>query len=203
MAQEPVDPRQERIEILTGELEPGEVEFCYAYVESGYNGRKAVESCPSWNVNTPDSAYVQASRLLRNAKIKELVALIAEMGFVEARVSVVRIIDQLAKLAFFDIRNYFDEDGRMKRVDELTEDEAAAIVGIEEIVTGFEGKGEEKRALTTTKYKLANKERCLELLGKYHKIFSDMMIDVKVDLASEIIKARRRLKKSQGGADEA
>jgi len=196
-----VDPRQVRIDELVAELPHHEVEFAYAYVANGYNGRKAVDSVKHYRSTTANSACNQASIILRSSKVKELIGLVAEQGFVDARISTTRILEELARLAFFAIRNYFDEDGRMKQVSELTDDEAAAIVGIEEIINGYEGKGEERRALTTTKYKLANKERCLELLGKYHKIFSDMLVDVKIDLASEIVKARQRSRPSSEECD--
>lgn len=193
-----IDPREERINALIEDLQPQEVEFAYAYVENGYNGRKAIEAVAHYDVTTQDSAYVQASRLLRNAKIKELIALVAERGFVDARISVTRLLEALASRAFFDIRNYYDEFGGLRDLHDLTDDEAAAVDGLEQEVIGYVGKGENKESITKIKLKLANKDRSLEMLGKYHKLFSDMMVDVKVSLADELTKAHRRVRDSRG-----
>ena len=193
----PLDPREERINLLTAGLEPYEVEFAYAYVRLGYNGRKAVESVDHYDVTTPNSAYVQASMLLRNSNIKELIGLIADRGFVEARISVTRILENLAARAFFDIRNYYDEYGNLRDLHDLTDEEAAAVDGLVNTIEGYTGKGDEKTPITRQELKMANKDRNLEMLGKYHKLFSDMMVDVKVSLADELVKARRRTQQNK------
>lgn len=194
-----IDPREERINSLIEDLQPHEVEFAYAYVKHGYNGRKAVEAVAHYDVKTAASAYTQACELLRNPKIKELVGLVAEMGFVDARISVTRLLEQLAARAFFDIRNYYNEDGSLRDLHELTDEEAAAVDGMVNIIQGYTGKGDEKEAIVKQELKLASKDRSLELLGKYHKLFSDMMVDVKVSLADELIKARKRQAQTSGG----
>ena len=42
-----------------------------------------------------------------------------------------RVIAELAKLAFLDIRKAFDEEGKLKPIHEIDDDTAAAIAGLE------------------------------------------------------------------------
>lgn len=196
-----IDPREERIQNLIEDLQPYEVEFCQAYVRLGYNGRKAVESVPHFQVTQANSAYNQSSLLLRNSKIKELIGLIAERGFVDARISVIRLLEHLGNRAFFDIRNYYHEGGRMKDLHELTDEEAAAVDGLVDEVVGYTGKGDEKECIRKRELKLCNPDRAVELLGKHHKMFTDLLIDVKVNLGDELVKAHRRARQAREGDD--
>ena len=84
-----------------------------------------------------------------------------------------RVIAELAKLAFFDPRSFFNADGSAKQVTELDDDTAMALAGME-VCELFEGNGEQKHAYgLSKKFKLADKLRALELLGKYLKLFTD------------------------------
>lgn len=202
---EVVDPRAIRIAELEKVLKPHEVEFAYLYIQNGYNGRKAVQASNHYNAETPNSAYVQSSLLLRDPKICELVGLIAERSFVEAKVSTTRILEHLANRAFFDIRNYYVDgnvNGALKSMDQWTDEEAAAVDGVVNTIQGYTGKGEEKQAIVRQELKMANPDKSLEMLGKYQKLFSDMMVDVHVNLADEIARARKRRKANDVSSDE-
>lgn len=77
-----------------------------------------------------------------------------------------RVLQELAKLAFFDPRNFFEDDGRLKRLQDLDEHTCMALAGIE--VTELpEGNGFLK------KIRLADKGQNLERLGKHLKLFTD------------------------------
>ena len=58
-----------------------------------------------------------------------------------------RVLQELARLAFFDIRKLYNEDGSMKKPSELDDDAAAALAGIDVVEMG----GEEGAALLFTK----------------------------------------------------
>lgn len=74
------------------------------------------------------------------------------------------VLKETAKLAFFDIRKMFDKNGRPLDISELDADTAAALVGldVQDIATqdgdyvGY-----------VKKYKMADKIKALELLGKH------------------------------------
>ena len=72
----------------------------------------------------------------------------------------------MAKLAFFDIRKMFGEDGKPLDISELDDDTAAALVGLD-VQDVYEFNGDEKQFVGyIKKYKMADKLKALELLGK-------------------------------------
>lgn len=120
----------------------------------------------------PDkSASVTASGWLKNPRI------IAEIERLRAKteekldISAEKVLAALAKIGFSDIRKLFTDDGTLKGINELDDETAGAIAGIEhEKLFEHFGKGQAKHTGTTVKVKMADKLRALELLGKWHKL---------------------------------
>ena len=76
------------------------------------------------------------------------------------------VLRETAKLAFFDIRKMFDENGRPLDISKLDDGTAAALVGLEvQDAAGSDGDGFVK------KYRMADKLKALELLGKRLGVF--------------------------------
>ena len=74
------------------------------------------------------------------------------------------VIKELAKLGFFDIRKLFDKDGKPLAISRLDDDTAAALVGLDvQDVADSDG----NYIGSLKKYKMADKIRALELLGKH------------------------------------
>lgn len=147
------------------------------------------------------SAHVTASRLLKNAKVQALIAGLTEKKFTKLDISAERILQELARLAFVDVRNLFDAEGGLKPITELDEDTARAIAGIdhEKLFEHF-GKGQAKHVGTTAKIKLADKTRALQLLGQYRKLFTEKVEVTGLEgLADRINKIRQR--KHGNGSD--
>ena len=72
-------------------------------------------------------------------------------------ISVERVIRELARVAFFDPLEFWNEDGTVKPLHEMSEDARRAIVGLD-VAEMFEGSGEQRRlAGYVKKFKLANK----------------------------------------------
>jgi len=77
------------------------------------------------------------------------------------------VIAELAKLGFFDIRKMFDKDGKPLDISQLDDDTAAALVGLD-VQDVYESDGDEKQFIGyVKKYKMADKLKALELLGKH------------------------------------
>ena len=74
------------------------------------------------------------------------------------------VIKELAKLGFFDIRKLFGDDGKPLDISKLDDDTAAALVGLD-VQDIADGDGDYIGFIK--KYKMADKIRALELLGKY------------------------------------
>lgn len=108
-------------------------------------------------------------------------AIAARMRDMQHRTNVTqdKVIAQMARIAFGDIRNLFDEKGNLRPLHELSEDESAMIEALDVV----EGKADEGNVLLQTKkVKLASKLAYLEKLGKYKGLFNDKLeIEAKVE----------------------
>lgn len=122
---------------------------------------------------SPKSAYSQGHRLLKNVEIKaEINRLMLRRGE-RLDITADKVLQELAKLAFFDPRNLFNEDGSPKNINELDGNTAAAVAGLE-VNEMFEGEGDQKHAFgLCRKIKLADKGINLERIGKHLKLFTD------------------------------
>ena len=115
-------------------------------------------------------------------KVPEVhLAISARMREIRHRTDVTqdRIVAQMARVAFGDIRNLFDANGNLKPIHELSEDESAMIEALD-VVEGKTDKG--NVLLQTKKIKLASKLAYLERLGRYRGLFNDKIeIDARVE----------------------
>lgn len=89
-----------------------------------------------------------------------------------------RILQELMCIAFFDPKELFDENGTPRPLSEIPEGVRRCIAGIE---FAMEGRGDE--AVTIKKYKIIDKHKALENLGRHLAMFTDKL---KVDLPQEL-----------------
>ena len=126
-------------------------------------------------VRKDESARVNGSKLLTNTNV---VAYIDErMKEREKRTEITqdRVLQELTKLGFFDIRKLFDDSGKPVDISMLDDDPAACIAGLE-VVDYFEGAGEDKEFVGyIKKYKLSDKLKALEMLGRHLGMFKDKL----------------------------
>jgi phage terminase small subunit len=86
-------------------------------------------------------------------------------------ITVDRILQQLAAIAFLDVRRLFDAEGNLLSVQALADDVASAIASLESEDL-FEGRGPDRKKVgRITKIKLADKMAALQMLGKYLGMF--------------------------------
>jgi phage terminase small subunit len=94
-----------------------------------------------------------------------------------------RVLKELGRLAFLDIRKAFNSDGSLKPIHELDDETAAAIAGLEvsEIMAGENSIGSLK------KIRLSDKKGALELIGRHLKMWNDKLdITATVSIADAI-----------------
>jgi phage terminase small subunit len=77
------------------------------------------------------TASVVASRMLRKVKVQALLKQRMEERQQRLDLSADRVLQEIAKIAFFDPRKLFNQDGSLKNINELDADTAAAIAGFE------------------------------------------------------------------------
>lgn len=115
---------------------------------------------------SPKTAEFQASRLLSNVKIRAAV----DQGLmsVAERVGITaeRVLRERGRLAFFDPRKLFDASGNPLPIQDLDEETAAAIVGVE-VVEMKGGEAIPGVLSYVRKYRLAGKDNSLAALEKY------------------------------------
>jgi phage terminase small subunit len=133
------------------------------------NGTKAAERAGY----SKKTAHVQASRLLRNAKVLEKIALKTGKRLAKLEITAENVLQELAKLAFYDPGALLESDGSMKQIKDIDDITRMAVAGME-VVELFEGTGDQKHAYgLCKKIKLADKGQNLERLGRYLKLFTD------------------------------
>ncbi len=147
-----------------------------------------------------------AARLRAHAEVRARVAELVEVGTRRAEVSVEKVLRELARIGFADVRRMHDAEGGLRRIAELPDDIAAAVASYEVVkrtVPGIDGAVE-----VTHKIKVWDKARALEMIGRYLAMFIDRnklardedpgaieVDDVRARLADEIDRIAARLGK--------
>lgn len=142
--------------------------FIAAYVKDP-NGRQAAIAA-GYSAKTAD---VQASRLLRNVKVRMAVdAAIAELAR-KTGVSAERTMREEGRIGYSDARKLFDKDGSLIPIHELDDETAASIASVE-VFEEFEGRGEDRKLVGfTKKIKLWDKNTALTNLMKHYGLLKE------------------------------
>jgi phage terminase small subunit len=94
--------------------------------------REAYPNSQQWK---PESVHQQASRLANSRKVAARISVLRdeiERAAVErTAIDKADVIQELARIAFSDVSNLFDERCRLKPLHQLTDDERACIAAIE------------------------------------------------------------------------
>lgn len=126
-----------------------------AAIRAGYS-EKTAQEISSENLSKP----------IIQKRIQELQSKRAEkLGITQDRV-----LQEIARLSFVDIRKLYTEDGRLKNIQDLDDDTAAAINSIEAVVLSRdEGQTTQE---TVKKYKLVDKKGSLDMLARHMGMYN-------------------------------
>jgi phage terminase small subunit len=83
------------------------------------------------------------------------------------------VLEELRRLAFTDIRTFFDADGNLKPVQDLDDDQAACLASREVIIKN--AKAGDGPTVEIHKIKLWDKMRALELLAKHFGLLTERL----------------------------
>lgn len=108
-----------------------------------------------------------ASRLSTNVNVEARVAELVNKGAEKAEATVERVLKELSRIGFSDLRRAFDVNGRLLRPEEWDDDTAAAIASVE-VVTRNIGDGEVEHV---HKIKVWDKNSALEKIAKHLGMF--------------------------------
>lgn len=127
------------------------------------NARKAYQQVyPKTKASAADTS---AGRLLKNVEVKKYINEVERKATEKVKLTSEDIVRELCKLAFFDMRKLFNKDGTPKRIQEIDDDTACAIIGVE-ILTKSNG-------TKTWKYKLSSRQQALDALAKIRNLFAN------------------------------
>lgn len=104
-----------------------------------------------------------STRLMKNDEIAARIAELKERGAQRAEVSIERVLTELGRIGFSDLRKGFDENGNIKRVEDWSDDFAAAVASVE-VITRSLGAGEVEHV---HKLRLWDKNSALEKIAKH------------------------------------
>lgn len=164
-------------------LDDVEEDFCQHYVANGvawvaYRDTIAAYKQLAGNTNTLRKA---SSMFMQHERIKKRIAELRSQSYAANEITPARVVEELGKMAFFDIRKVFDRNGNLKAVHELDDVTAAGIAGLEvsqdsitksQNIYGAEdeadiGRVDETKVVTrTAKLKLVDKSKALDQLSR-------------------------------------
>ena len=165
--------------------------FCREYLKDLNSTRAAIAA--GYSVKTADAA---ASRLLSNVKVQALLAKLTKKHADKLDLSAEKVLSELSSIGFSNMLNYMkvtEEGDAYVDLSSLTQEQAVAIqeITVDEYT---EGRGKDARKVKRTKFKLVDKIRSLELLGKHLKLFTERIeVTGLAGLADAIAEARKRV----------
>ena len=161
---------------MSGKLTPKQAIFAAEYLIDGNATRAAIDAGFG-----EAGAHAQGARLLRNVKVAAAIAAGQARRAKKLEITAERVLGELAKLAFYDVGELFDEHGNILPLHRMDETARAAIAGMETETRDVPGAGPSRCVLR--KVKLADKGQNLERLGRYLKLFTDRIeLDGRVTL---------------------
>jgi phage terminase small subunit len=141
-----------------------------------------------------NTAQEQSSRLLSNVMVSEAVAAAQLARSQRTEITQDRVLQELARIGFSDIRKLFTEDGRLRHVTMLDDDAAAMVSSIEiDVKRTMVGDKAETDAESTLKVKLWDKKGALVDIGRHLGMFKDKLeISGSVDWAAGLAERKAR-----------
>ncbi|MBR8193125.1 terminase small subunit [Burkholderia vietnamiensis] len=126
-----------------------------------------------------NAAEVNAARLLRNAQVQITIAAAMKARSERTHITQDRVLRELARIAFFDIRRLYNADGTLKRPDQLDDEAAAVLAGVdvvEQMTYSADGDGELTPTPTLTKKaKVFDKTAALTLAMRHLGMLNDKL----------------------------
>lgn len=170
------------------ELNPKQISFCEQYIID-FNGTQAAIRA-GYSAKT---ANAQSTRLLTNVYIQQYISGLQKKASERNEISVDRIINEYAKIAFSDMKNYMDENNKIKDINTLDSNISGAV---SEIQTERRMFNEEPTEFV--KFKLHSKTHALDMLGKHLGMFNDEVKHsgtIQINVTQRVINGKDDVKK--------
>lgn len=136
--------------------------FCQQYLATRMNAKEAALRAGY----SPTSAGLTAARLLINPEVKKYITVLKKNLALRIGISAEMIAKEIAKIAFSDIRTFYNIDNSLKDINELSDTAASTIAGID-VFEEYDRQGKKRQLVGFTKrIKMYDKVRSLEILAK-------------------------------------
>lgn len=124
----------------------------------------------------PSSAHKAGPRLLTNVDVLARVGHLCREALGPNKLEGQKVVLAVARVAYQDIRRAFDKKGNLLPIQELPDEIAGAIAGIE-IFEEYEGKGKDRVFVGyTKKIRMSDRIPACSLLGKHYKLFTERTV---------------------------
>lgn len=118
---------------------------------------------------SPKTANEQGARLLANVSVSARLQEARQAHSKNIGLTTERLLQEAMRLAFFDIRKLVDGDGNPIPIQQLDDDTAAAIQGLE--LATEKSRDDDGNVTVVRKYKIADKNAAIERLFKHKGLF--------------------------------
>jgi len=145
-------------------LTPKQARFIAEYLIDLNSSAAAVRAGYTGDPNTT------GPRLMADVGIRSLIDEALAKRAEKVELTQERVLLELKRLALFDIRKIFNADGTLKRVVDLDDDTAAAIMSVEMVEIGTDG-----QLSISKKFKASDKKGALELSMRHMGMLNDRL----------------------------
>lgn len=120
-----------------------------------------------------NTATVIAHETLSKPYIQEALKCAMDKRASRTEITADRVLKEYARLGFFDPRKLFDKDGKPLEIQDIDDDTAAVLSGLD-VQEIYEGTGVDKKFVGfSKKYKLADKKGALDSIARHLGMFID------------------------------
>jgi phage terminase small subunit len=151
--------------------------FAREYLIDQHPGRAAERAGLVKPGSTPAQSSAAGRRLLAEPQVVARVEQLQAEQYVRTKITADFVLREMARLAFANLQDLYDENGALLPVSQLPRDLAAALTSVKVKTLAVEGTEVDSEApasvLSTVEVKLADKRAALAELGKYLKLFDE------------------------------
>lgn len=154
------------------------------------NGGNATEAWIEAGGKAGSGARQNAHRVLQEPEVKKILGEKLKKTLEQADITAERVMLELGRRAFADIRDIFTPEGKLRPVSELSADAAATIDGLD-IEVDKDGN------VTTVKVRRMGKDASLGILARHYKIVGselDETVGKALAFAERLGRARERVR---------
>jgi phage terminase small subunit len=138
-----------------------------AAIRAGYSAKTATEQ------GSRLLTHVQVAAQIADGKARQLAAVqtTVDVANADAELSAIRVLEEYRRLAFADVRSFFDANGNVKSMQDLTPEQGSALAGFEVLIKN--AKAGDGVTDTVHKFRLWDKTRALESLAKHFGLLTE------------------------------